>query len=93
MGNATPASRLQPSGPRLSADEVAALVRAARAKALFAEWNALLDRHQAPTNATVPTYAQVVHIVNQWAGEKDTLIAAAGAILSMIPLGASAGSV
>jgi 3D-(3,5/4)-trihydroxycyclohexane-1,2-dione acylhydrolase (decyclizing) len=50
------------------------------AKALFADWNALLDRHQAPTNAAVPTYAQVVHIVNQWADEKDTLIAAAGGI-------------
>lgn len=50
------------------------------AKALFADWNALLDRHQAPSNATVPTYAQVVHVVNQWAGEKDTLIAAAGGI-------------
>ena len=26
----------------------------------FAEWNALLDEHQKPTNAPVPTYAQVV---------------------------------
>lgn len=51
-----------------------------RGKALFAEWNALLDSHQAPTNAPVPTYAQVVNVVNQWAGEKDTLIAAAGGI-------------
>lgn len=50
------------------------------AKALFADWNALLDQHQAPTNASVPTYAQVVHMVNQWAGQKDTLIAAAGGI-------------
>ena len=51
-----------------------------KAKALFAEWNALLDSHQAPTNATVPTYAQVVNVVNGWAGETDTLIAAAGGI-------------
>jgi 3D-(3,5/4)-trihydroxycyclohexane-1,2-dione acylhydrolase (decyclizing) len=50
------------------------------AKALFAEWDALLDSHQAPTNAPVPTYAQVVHVVNRMAGEKDTLIAAAGGI-------------
>lgn len=50
------------------------------AKALFAEWNALLDGLQVPTNAPVPTYAQVVNMVNEWAGEKDTLIAAAGGI-------------
>jgi 3D-(3,5/4)-trihydroxycyclohexane-1,2-dione acylhydrolase (decyclizing) len=51
-----------------------------RAKELFADWNALLDEHQTPTNAPVPTYAQVVHVVNRGAGEKDTLIAAAGGI-------------
>lgn len=51
-----------------------------KAKALFAEWNALLDSHQAATNAPVPTYAQVVNVVNRSAGEHDTLIAAAGGI-------------
>ncbi|MBC2835068.1 3D-(3,5/4)-trihydroxycyclohexane-1,2-dione acylhydrolase (decyclizing) [Paragemmobacter straminiformis] len=51
-----------------------------RAKALFAEWDALLDSHQAPTNTAIPTYAQVVNVVNRAAGEKDTLIAAAGGI-------------
>ncbi|API57743.1 3D-(3,5/4)-trihydroxycyclohexane-1,2-dione acylhydrolase (decyclizing) (plasmid) [Rhizobium leguminosarum] len=50
------------------------------AKALFAEWNALLDGHQAPTNAPVPTYAQVVHVVNTLAEDNDTLISAAGGI-------------
>jgi 3D-(3,5/4)-trihydroxycyclohexane-1,2-dione acylhydrolase (decyclizing) len=50
------------------------------AKALFAEWNALLDDHQTPTNAPVPTYAQVVNVVNASAGPNDTLIAAAGGI-------------
>jgi TPP-dependent trihydroxycyclohexane-1,2-dione (THcHDO) dehydratase len=30
----------------------------AQAKALFAEWNALLDKLQAPTPTAVPTYAQ-----------------------------------
>lgn len=50
------------------------------AKALFAEWDALLDDHQTPTNAPIPTYAQVVNVVNKAAGEKDTLIAAAGGI-------------
>ncbi len=52
----------------------------ARAQALFREWDALLYKHQAPTNAPVPTYAQVVHVVNQAAGEKDTLITAAGGL-------------
>ena len=50
------------------------------AKDLFADWNALLDTHQAPTNTPVPTYAQVVNVVNEWADDKDTLIAAAGGI-------------
>lgn len=50
------------------------------AKALFAEWNALLDDHQTPTNAPVPTYAQVVNVVNAAAAPNDTLIAAAGGI-------------
>lgn len=51
-----------------------------RAKALFKEWDELLDTHQLPTNTPVPTYAQVVNTVNLAAGEKDTLIAAAGGI-------------
>jgi 3D-(3,5/4)-trihydroxycyclohexane-1,2-dione acylhydrolase (decyclizing) len=50
------------------------------AKALFAEWDALLDSHQSPTNTPIPTYAQVVNVVNKAAGDKDTLIAAAGGI-------------
>lgn len=52
----------------------------ANGQALFKEWDALLDSHQAPTNTPVPTYAQVVHVVNRLAGERDTLIAAAGGI-------------
>jgi 3D-(3,5/4)-trihydroxycyclohexane-1,2-dione acylhydrolase (decyclizing) len=55
-------------------------VHLARAKALFKEWDALLDAHQSPTNAPVPTYAQVVHAVNAAAGERDTLISAAGGL-------------
>ncbi|MBV1701993.1 MAG: 3D-(3,5/4)-trihydroxycyclohexane-1,2-dione acylhydrolase (decyclizing) [Hyphomicrobiales bacterium] len=52
----------------------------AHAKALFKAWDALLDTHQMPTNATTPTYAQVVHIVNAAAGDNDTLICAAGGL-------------
>ena len=38
------------------------------------------DEHQAQTNAPVPTYAQVVGVVNKAAGAGDHLIAAAGGI-------------
>ncbi len=48
------------------------------AKALFADWNALLDSHQVVTNAPIPTYAQVVGILNKTARPNDTLIGAAG---------------
>jgi 3D-(3,5/4)-trihydroxycyclohexane-1,2-dione acylhydrolase (decyclizing) len=48
------------------------------AKALFAEWNALLDSHQAVTNAPIPSYAQVIGIMNKTAQPNDTLIGAAG---------------
>ena len=50
------------------------------AQALFREWDELLDSLQAPTNAPVPTYAQVVAAVNKAAGENDHLIAAAGGL-------------
>ena len=52
----------------------------AHGKKLFAAWDALLDEHQTPTNALIPTYAQVVNVINKAAGENDTLIAAAGGI-------------
>ena len=49
-----------------------------RAKTLFAEWNQILDDHQNPTNAPVPSYAQVIGVLNKVAGPSDTLIGAAG---------------
>ncbi|MGC8470451.1 MAG: thiamine pyrophosphate-dependent enzyme, partial [Acetobacteraceae bacterium] len=52
----------------------------ARARARFAEWDGLLDKLQAPSNTPVPSYAQVVHVVNRAAGERDTLISAAGGL-------------
>jgi 3D-(3,5/4)-trihydroxycyclohexane-1,2-dione acylhydrolase (decyclizing) len=51
-----------------------------QARALFKQWDALLDKHQAPTNAPVPTYAQIVAAVNACAGDNDTLISAAGGL-------------
>jgi 3D-(3,5/4)-trihydroxycyclohexane-1,2-dione acylhydrolase (decyclizing) len=35
-----------------------------------ADWNKLLDDHQTPTNAPVPTYAQVVGVVNRDRGRE-----------------------
>ena len=46
----------------------------------FAEWNLLLDDLQKPTNAPVPTYAQVVGMVNNFAGENDRMVTAAGGL-------------
>ena len=51
-----------------------------RAQSLFKEWDALLGKLQAPSNAPTPTYAQVVDAVNRVAGEQDTLISAAGGL-------------
>lgn len=50
------------------------------AKRLFGEWNALLDKHQTPTNAVIPTYAQVVATVHAGATAEDRLITAAGGL-------------
>ncbi|CAN7662835.1 3D-(3,5/4)-trihydroxycyclohexane-1,2-dione acylhydrolase (decyclizing) [Phyllobacterium sp. LjRoot231] len=49
-----------------------------KAQSLFADWNKLLDQHQAVTNGPIPTYAQVIGIVNETSKPNDTLIAAAG---------------
>ncbi|MDX3928891.1 MAG: hypothetical protein QHC90_24190 [Shinella sp.] len=46
----------------------------------FAKWNEALDGYRKPTNAPVPTYAQVVGIVNAKAGDRDLLITAAGGL-------------
>jgi len=46
----------------------------------FAQWNALLDGFQKPTNDPVPSYAQVVGVVNAKAGDSDLLITAAGGL-------------
>ncbi|WP_439625352.1 3D-(3,5/4)-trihydroxycyclohexane-1,2-dione acylhydrolase (decyclizing) [Shinella sp.] len=46
----------------------------------FAKWNDALDGYQKPTNAPVPTYAQVVGIVNSKAKDRDLIITAAGGL-------------
>jgi 3D-(3,5/4)-trihydroxycyclohexane-1,2-dione acylhydrolase (decyclizing) len=51
-----------------------------RGREEFARWNALIDEAQRPTNAPVPTYAQVVGLVNRKAGARDPMITAAGGL-------------
>lgn len=46
----------------------------------FARWNQTLDALQAPTNDPVPTYAQVIGMVNAKAAERDYVITAAGGL-------------
>ena len=50
----------------------------AKAQSLFSDWNELLDQHQAVTNGPIPTYAQVIGIINETSKPNDTVIAAAG---------------
>ncbi len=51
-----------------------------RGKREFGEWNKLLDELQKPTNSPLPTYAQVVGMVNRSAGNHDRMITAAGGL-------------
>ncbi len=51
-----------------------------KARSEFKSWNALLDTHQKPTNAAVPTYSHVVGMVNAWAAPNDTMVTAAGGL-------------
>ncbi|WP_416883597.1 3D-(3,5/4)-trihydroxycyclohexane-1,2-dione acylhydrolase (decyclizing) [Marivita sp.] len=50
------------------------------AQQLYADWNAFLDAGQAPSNAPVPSYAQVIAVVNKAAREADTMVTAAGGL-------------
>ncbi len=46
----------------------------------YAEWNAFVDRRTAPTNAELPSYAQVIGAVNRIAGPRDLALTAAGGL-------------
>jgi 3D-(3,5/4)-trihydroxycyclohexane-1,2-dione acylhydrolase (decyclizing) len=52
----------------------------ARAQQLYADWNRALDEGQKPTNASVPSYAQVIAVVNAHATPHDTMVTAAGGL-------------
>jgi len=51
-----------------------------KGKTAFKAWNDLIDAHQKPTNEPVPTYAQVVGVVNTWAAPNDTMVTASGGL-------------
>ena len=50
------------------------------AQARYADWNRRIDEGQAPTNAPLPSYAQVIGVVNRMARPEDTMITAAGGL-------------
>ena len=54
--------------------------RIEEARKLYANWNEMIDKGQAPTNASVPSYAQVIAVVNKHAKPKDTMVTAAGGL-------------
>ena len=51
-----------------------------RAEKECAEWNAMVDRAIQPSNAALPSYAQVIGAVNAAAGDRDLVLSAAGGI-------------
>ena len=58
-----------------------------KGRAEFAAWNKLLDEHQKPSDAPLPSYAQVVGVVNEKAGGRDLVITAAGGLPAEVTKG------
>lgn len=52
----------------------------AQGRAAFARWNEALDKGQKPADAPVPSYAQVIGVINGEAGERDYVVSAAGGL-------------
>ncbi len=46
----------------------------------MAIWNLAVDGYKKPTNSGVPTYGQIVGMVNEKAGERDYVLSAAGGL-------------
>ena len=51
-----------------------------KAKSAYAAWNTTLDACAKPTNASVPSYGQVIGAVNRLAGPRDRILSAAGGL-------------
>ena len=52
----------------------------AHARAVYADWNTMLDECQAPNEAPMPSYSQVISVINRQAKPADTVITAAGGL-------------
>ena len=50
------------------------------ARKLYSDWNEAIDKGQVPTNASFPSYAQVIAVVNKHAKPTDTMVTAAGGL-------------
>jgi 3D-(3,5/4)-trihydroxycyclohexane-1,2-dione acylhydrolase (decyclizing) len=53
----------------------------------YAAWNTAVDRVQAPSNATLPSYAQVIGVVNRLADEADLVVSSAGGVVGELVKG------
>ncbi len=61
-------------------DWTAPPTRMDQAQAWYKEWNELLDAGQAATNQKVPSYAQVIGVINKVAKPEDVMVTAAGGL-------------
>jgi 3D-(3,5/4)-trihydroxycyclohexane-1,2-dione acylhydrolase (decyclizing) len=61
-------------------DWVTPTARMDQAQTWYKEWNELLDAGQSPTNQEVPSYAQVIGVINKMAKPEDVMITAAGGL-------------
>lgn len=50
------------------------------ARKLYSDWNEAIDKGQAPTNDSFPSYAQIIAVVNKHAKPEDTMVTAAGGL-------------
>ncbi len=51
-----------------------------RGRREYANWNEVVDRHAGPTNAEVPSYAQVIGAINRICDPSDLAVSAAGGL-------------
>jgi len=51
-----------------------------RAQDEYGSWNRIVDQHSGPTNAPLPSYAQVIGAINRTAGATDMVVTAAGGL-------------
>jgi 3D-(3,5/4)-trihydroxycyclohexane-1,2-dione acylhydrolase (decyclizing) len=56
-------------------------------RAQYREWNAVVDKVQARTNAPLPSYAQVVGVVNRLADNEDLVVSSAGGVVGELVKG------